>query len=267
MNQTQPADVVNPSQPALPAPPETAAKKEKKSWKAYLFEFLLVFTAVLLGFMADSFRENLEDRQKEKKYMRSLIADISGDYGLSKGIAASVSSQVLQIDTLEQLLNSATILFDEKAATRCYTLSGALMTFYSEFFHERTINQLLSSGSMRLIGDQDVADSIMAYYAYTKFLDDQRQLYITSVTSCNQAKYEVFDINWLRTKVTEDGVPVYMFDDETAKKLKSTGQNDLQRFTVQLENCKLVANNYASLLTGMADKAERLYTYLSGIYH
>ena len=34
---------------------------------------------------------------------------------------------------------------------------------------------------MRLIGDQDVADGIMAYYAYTKFLDDQRQLYITSV--------------------------------------------------------------------------------------
>ena len=41
----------------------------KKHWKEYLLEFLMIFLAVTLGFFAESYREYLSDRSKEKEYI------------------------------------------------------------------------------------------------------------------------------------------------------------------------------------------------------
>ena len=37
----------------------------KKSWKGYLLDFVMLFLAVSLGFMADNFRERASERSKE----------------------------------------------------------------------------------------------------------------------------------------------------------------------------------------------------------
>jgi hypothetical protein len=42
---------------------------EKKKFKEYFLEFLMIFLAVTLGFFAENIREHLSDRSKEKEYM------------------------------------------------------------------------------------------------------------------------------------------------------------------------------------------------------
>ncbi len=51
----------------------------KKRWGEYFLEFLMIFLAVFLGFLAENFREDIADRKKEKQFMASLIRDLKID--------------------------------------------------------------------------------------------------------------------------------------------------------------------------------------------
>ena len=55
---------------------------EKKNFKEYFSEFLMIFLAVTLGFFAENIREHFVNREKEKNYMEGILQD------LEKGTAA-----------------------------------------------------------------------------------------------------------------------------------------------------------------------------------
>ncbi len=46
-------------------PPQLEHKS--KPWKQYLLERLMIFIAVMLGFIAENIRENLTDKENEKQ--------------------------------------------------------------------------------------------------------------------------------------------------------------------------------------------------------
>jgi hypothetical protein len=52
---------------------------EKKKFKEYALECLMIFVAVTLGFFAESFHENLNNHEIEKNYMESVIKDLKAD--------------------------------------------------------------------------------------------------------------------------------------------------------------------------------------------
>jgi hypothetical protein len=43
-----------------------------RKWKEYFLEFLMIFLAVTMGFFAESFRENIVNKEREKKYIESF---------------------------------------------------------------------------------------------------------------------------------------------------------------------------------------------------
>ncbi|MFN9862267.1 MAG: hypothetical protein ACK55U_02550 [Bacteroidota bacterium] len=43
-----------------------ASQSNFKNWRKYTFEFLLLFLAVFLGFVADNIREEYSERQQAK---------------------------------------------------------------------------------------------------------------------------------------------------------------------------------------------------------
>jgi hypothetical protein len=47
-------------------------KVEKKNFKEYFFEGLMIFLAVMLGFFAESLREHISDKSKEREYISSF---------------------------------------------------------------------------------------------------------------------------------------------------------------------------------------------------
>src|SRR4051812_31486994 len=54
---------------------------EKKNFKEYFLEFLMIFFAVTLGFFAEGLREHFVDSDKEKIYMHSMLLDLQRDTG------------------------------------------------------------------------------------------------------------------------------------------------------------------------------------------
>jgi hypothetical protein len=52
---------------------------QAKKWTHYLFEFLMLFLAVFLGFVAENVREGVIEKHREQQYMQSMNEDLKGD--------------------------------------------------------------------------------------------------------------------------------------------------------------------------------------------
>jgi hypothetical protein len=52
---------------------------EKKPWKEYFLEFLMIFLAVTMGFFAETMRENISESGKAKELAKSLYHEIYKD--------------------------------------------------------------------------------------------------------------------------------------------------------------------------------------------
>ena len=240
---------------------------EKKKWKEYVFQFLMLFLAVSLSFLAENLREHFVEKNIEKEYIESLITDLSNDNDLASRNSASIFAQVKEIDTLQKLFFSVIQNGANKDSiiAECYIRSVHLNTFYSEFFNERTITQLLSSGSMRLIRKEGVPDEIMDYHSFIKFVEGQKQLYVTSINRCVESMYNVYDISFLKTNMLEDDQ--FHYDASNPDKFLTTDPNDLKKFIAILENTKIVAFSYKKYLVDMMDKSKKLYYYLRQEYN
>src|SRR5436190_882490 len=133
----------------------------KKNFKEYFLEFLMIFLAVTLGFFAESYREHLGDRSKEKEYMYSLVEDIKIDTTKLSQLITGYSKTQIEIDTL-------LLCFDDIHKTTDNPFSRNMQPLYG-FGHfvytDRTMQQLKNTGALRLIKSMAVSDSIIQYDA------------------------------------------------------------------------------------------------------
>src|SRR4029079_7010683 len=51
----------------------------KKKWTEYFLEFLMLFLAVFLGFLAENFREHQVEKERAKQYIFSFCEDLKKD--------------------------------------------------------------------------------------------------------------------------------------------------------------------------------------------
>ena len=132
----------------------------KKSWKSYIWEFLMLFLAVFCGFMAEWQLEHVIEHQREKEYMHSIIEDIKEDVAQTDKLIANLEVRNERVDSLLLELSSEDIY---KNSNKAYQLWKNSIGFPDFIHNDRTIQQLKSSGSLRLIRIKSVSDSIMKY--------------------------------------------------------------------------------------------------------
>jgi len=136
-----------------------------KKWKEYFLEFLMIFLAVTLGFFAEDLREHVNDNAKEKEFMTALIDDLKSD--------TSRYQQVInEIKVLIPALDSSYINIKEGSRFN-YTLLGKWQFSINQMNVEyrpglATIQQMKSSGNLRLIKNKEVEKQILDYEAFAK---------------------------------------------------------------------------------------------------
>src|SRR5947209_4017888 len=99
----------------------TRTTHKKKLFKEYFLEFLMIFLAVSLGFLAENLREYITSRTKEKEYIRGFIRNIQDDTANLKHVIYFDSIQVAGIDSFLQL-NHADMKLDSNRK-KFYTLA------------------------------------------------------------------------------------------------------------------------------------------------
>src|ERR1700752_4795918 len=78
---------------------------DKKPWKEYLLEGLMIFLAVTMGFFAESLRENISAKEKEKEYIASFENNLQKDKAELDYIIQDNKKKVKGLDTLLSLFD------------------------------------------------------------------------------------------------------------------------------------------------------------------
>jgi hypothetical protein len=234
----------------------------RKRWQKYFFEFLLVFSAVFLGFWADSFREYLEEKSKEREYMKSMVNDLKNDSLVIIQTNDSILVQIRKIDTIQGLLSSR-LEDGSYEVKRCYSLSDYIQKYYPVLFNEGTISQLTSSGNMRLVKKEGVTDNILAYYSSLKHVEKQGEFYSDGIKQCMNNMFNVYDIEYMRTAITEDSIKRV---NPNGDKLLTTDPFQVKKLIAVMESTKVSANLYLLQLQELYQQASNLLGYLRKKY-
>jgi hypothetical protein len=238
---------------------------EKKNFKEYFLEFLMIFLAVTMGFFAESIREHLADNSKERQYIKSMIADLKNDTAMLKDIIGYNIKRVSGIDTLSSLLNKTSLTVDEEK--QLYILNSRYASSNSTMdWNDGTIRQLLTSGNLRLMSGQGTSDSIMNYYGPHKDVAlGQADILYESVKRQFFAAEDIFDRSFLKQEMNKDSSFSRKPMPDTMK-LLTKEKAVLKKYSQMVLITQALINNYLSMLFKMYKRAENLLLFLQAKY-
>lgn len=148
---------------------------EKKKFKEYFLEFIMIFLAVTLGFFAEQLRENYKEKRQAKEYIFSFYEDLKID---TARVSALIQFDHNKIDGLKNIGACYDSISKNIACHNCLLTLFRNSNFNSRFqITERTLKQLDNAGGFRLLQKED-ADSIMNYETnFNQVLDFQSTIF------------------------------------------------------------------------------------------
>lgn len=129
-----------------------------KKWKEYFVEFLMLFLAVSMGFVAENIREKHVENERSEELIQAFIIDIKENQKQLDSLILQNQKQSSYFDSLS--IVHATI----KEPIDLYELANTLDFWMYRFINRKTIfEQMKSSGALRYIQDKDMLKAILTY--------------------------------------------------------------------------------------------------------
>jgi len=161
----------------------------RKKWTHYLWEFLMLFLAVSLGFYAENTREVILHKKEVKTQLNSMLSDLQSDIILFDSVTNRNSYGALMADSLVELLHS-----DITNTTEIYfaarTVTANLGYYYT---NSKSFDQLKTAGLLRYIKNKALLDSIGTYYASFQWLANQIDLIRLKMDEIHKGNTRLFD--------------------------------------------------------------------------
>lgn len=133
---------------------------EKKGFKEYLLEGLMIFIAVMMGFIAENIRESVTEHKRAHEYAETMVEDLKADTADLKIYLTYTGFTVHNVDTLMQLLSGPDIKNIPSGKLYWYGLYGGAQPSFIP--HDATFQQMKSSGSLLFL-KKSVAREIGTY--------------------------------------------------------------------------------------------------------
>src|SRR5215831_1526697 len=175
-------------------------KVEKKNFKEYFLEFLMIFLAVTLGFFAESLREHMADRSKEKEFITSLKEDIVSD--------TTQLSRVLPLgDPALEKLDSLYFLLQAASEGKPYDIHRLYYLNFTYAFgwmlvapNNRTLSQIKNVGAFSLITNKTCRDTITAYDNFNEnFIKSDLTIWFQKQDDLNTMSQKIFSYDQVKT--------------------------------------------------------------------
>ena len=224
-----------------------------KKWHQYFWEFFMMFAAVSASFFVENQREHYIERQKERQYMVSMLADLKYDTSSLKKYIGKNNGQSLGLDTLFMLIRN----YRNDQAKELYRLFDTAASWvYRARLADRTISQLKSSGNMRLIHVQEVSDSILIYEEKKKLLLDQGESYRRESEILTDLSRKILDYQYL-LPLTLAAVP----------SVQNLNKEGLFEFSNEVKVFRDQIDTYVDNMEELLVRAENLIALIGKKYH
>jgi len=180
---------------------------ERKKWTHYLWEFLMLFLAVTLGFFVENQREHLVERQREKQFVQSLFNDIKSDTGNIVKIINARTAKESMLDSLLFMMNSPQPIDFVRQIYPYAILVGRTLP-YRFVPNDGTMQQLKNSGALRLIRNRAVVDSISKYDINVRNMLGQYAVEENQIEHYRTAAAKIFDALVFSQMINENAAVV-----------------------------------------------------------
>ena len=134
---------------------------EKKGFKEYILEGIMIFLAVTMGFYAETIRESISENHTARDYAESMKEDLKKDTAELNTSIYELKFVSSRLDTLVELVHTKKIN-DLPGGTWYYY--GRFGTRFNQFQSvNATLDQLKSSGALRYFRNHAIANAIAQY--------------------------------------------------------------------------------------------------------
>jgi hypothetical protein len=230
----------------------------RRKWSHYFWEFMMLFLAVFLGYMAEMRLEHAIEHQREKKFIGMMVQDLISD-----------TTELTRIDTLrkkrEWALDSLIRLIGKKDriqyASQIYNLALQTDGYESFLRNDRTIQQLKYSGAMRLIRKDTVSSAIMKYDNFIiSEVDWNNNIEALRINKYKELRFGLLDAQLINRLSKNDTTGLnYSF--------LPVNQTDLNMITGALFQVKVISETCRSSDDTAKQKALELIKLLQTEYH
>ena len=232
----------------------------RKKWTHYLWEFLMLFLAVFCGFLAENQREHYVERHREKQFIQSFIEDLKTDTTSIKQVLLFRKQKMERMDSLMFLLSTQKIKGYEN---ELYFFGRTLIRTSRFQSNDRTITQLKNSGSLRLIRNEQAADSMMSYQKLVETImtnqeDDRIERRAVDPLLSRMFNPFIFD-----KMITIGGIS-RLAGNPPLRSYDLAIQQDLAYYVHQLKGSSFIIEARLELLN---DKAKNTIAFLQEKYH
>ena len=166
---------------------------EKKSFKEYLLEGLMIFLAVSMGFIAENIRENITENHKAQELAESLYQEVKADsITMQEKISLRVK-KASQIDHLGTKFGKAMMWTNQFVSTILFEPQDGILT------------QLRNSSSFKFYKSTALQNAIGSYTVSinrVRIRNEQEYNIVDNFLRKESIKH--FDFKW-QEKVTRDG--------------------------------------------------------------
>ena len=167
---------------------------EKKRFKEYFLEFLMIFLAVTMGFFAENIRETITEHERANAFASFMIKDLEADTIQLKSYIKYFNYTANNVDTLMQLVVAADPKNIPSGKLYWYGLfGGASRNFVS---NDATFQEMKSSGSLRYF-DKPIALDISKYDRLCRHLQSIEQMNAGLYTEIRKLRAQFFDFRYL----------------------------------------------------------------------
>jgi len=233
----------------------------KKKWSEYLLEFFMIFLAVFLGFLAETEREHIVEKDRERQFMSSLVRDLELDtLELSKNHAFRME----KIKSIDSVIRFLAVQKGSIASSQLYRLSIKYYGNRNFFQNSGTLDQLKNSGGLRLISNRMIVDSIEAYDQQIKRMAKRDDFEVDAFIYNNRIGQKLFDARSIVKAYGLSDSPLILQDSTASIQLNL---DYLDEYINNLRNCELLIKSNDGVFELNKKKALNLLELIVRKYH
>lgn len=234
----------------------------RKKWTHYFWEFIMLFLAVFCGFLAEYQLEHKIEKDREKQFIRSMIADLGDDINQLDSLIEEEKRGKAFLDTLIVLLNDPSKTKVRGDEVYYFARIGPRHTPFSN--NSRTFDQLRNSGSFRLIRKAEASNRIMGYYNLFTQIRLLENNFTTEFNNYKLVGAKVLDPGILRRQETDSGKIEMSHDNPKLLTYDPALLNELAFHTLQMNGSR---RSKIIMLKDLRQHADSLSTFLKEKYH
>jgi muconolactone delta-isomerase len=223
---------------------------EKKKFKEYFLEFLMIFLAVTLGFFAENVREHFDEEKTTKQYLEDFRQELLQNKDLYQRYDRLFAQKIPATDSL-------THIFINKKENDDLLTTARLISFTRQVFvstiSKAAYDQMVNSGGLKYIHDAAFRDSLTIYergiydfQKYNEIVDDYRSDAFPDISSI-EPLYSMLSILPI---AGYKNVPITPFAKLTQKE-RTEILNFYNIYLVRYESDKIIAHRLNKMNDGL----------------